>query len=51
VIVTVTGAGGLSGSPLNVRVDYAYRLLTLPDVVAGLTGDLELSAATVRRLE
>jgi hypothetical protein len=32
-------------------VDYAYRLLTLPDLVAGLTGDLELSAATVRRLE
>ncbi len=51
VTITVTGAGGPSGSPLSVRVDYAYRLLTLPDLVAGLTGDLGLSAETVRRLE
>ncbi len=51
VTVTVTGAGGPSGSPLSVRVDYAYRSLTLPELVAGLTGDLELSAQTVRRLE
>ena len=42
VTVTVTGAGGPSGSPLCVRVDYAYRLQTLPELVAGLTGDLEL---------
>ena len=51
VTVTVTGAGGPSGSPLSVRVDYAYRLQTLPELVAGLTGDLGLSAETVRRLE
>lgn len=51
VTVSVTGAGGPSGSPLSVRVDYAYQMLTLPDLVAGLTGDLKLSAETVRRLE
>ncbi len=51
VTVTVTGAGGSSGSPLSVRVDYAYRLQSLPELVAGLTGDLALSAETVRRLE
>ena len=51
VTVTVTGAGGPSGSPLSVRVDYAYHLQTLPELVAGLAGDLGLSAETVRRLE
>jgi hypothetical protein len=51
VTVTVTGAGGLSGSPLSVRVDYAYHWLTLPGLVSGLAGDLNLSAETVRRLE
>lgn len=51
VTVTVSGAGGPSGSPLSVRVDYAYHLLTLPDLVPGFTGNLQLSTETVRRLE
>jgi TadE-like protein len=51
VTITVAGAGGPSGSPLSVRVDYAYHLQTLPELVAGLAGDLDLSAETVRHLE
>jgi len=51
VTVTITGAGGPSGSPLSVRVDYTYHWLTLPGLLSGFTGDLMLSAETVRRLE
>ncbi|MCL4500917.1 MAG: pilus assembly protein [Deltaproteobacteria bacterium] len=51
VTVTITGAGGPSGSPLSVRVDYTYHWLTLPGLLSGWPGDLMLSAETVRRLE
>jgi Flp pilus assembly protein TadG len=51
VTITVAGAGGPSGTPLSVRVDYAYHFLALPNFVAGLVGDITLSAETVVRLE
>lgn len=51
VTVTVSGAGGASGSTLSIRVDYAYQFIALPAFVTGLTGNLNLSAETVTRLE
>jgi len=51
VTITVTGAGGPSGTPLTVRVAYVYHYLALPDFLAGLAGDLNLSAETVVRME
>ncbi len=51
VTVTVTGAGGASGSPLTVRVDYTYYLVGLPGFLSGWADSLHLSAETVKRLE
>jgi len=51
VTITVTGAGGASGTPLTVRVDYIYRFLGLPSFLAGWGDSLNLSAETVKRLE
>jgi Flp pilus assembly protein TadG len=51
VTVTVTGAGGASGTTLTVRVDYAYQFLVLPGFLAGLSDGLNLSAETAKRLE
>ncbi len=51
VTVTVTGAGGPSGSPLSVRVNYAYHWLALPGLASGFAGDLQLSSETVKWLE
>ncbi len=49
--VTVTGAGGSAGSLLDVRVDYTYQFLVLPNLVTGLTGDHTLVGETVMRME
>jgi Flp pilus assembly protein TadG len=51
VTITVTGAGGPSGTPLTVRVDYSYQFLGLPGFLAGWADSLNLSAETVKRLE
>lgn len=51
VTITVSGAGGGSGTPLTVRVDYVYHFLALPDFVTEMAGNLNLSAETVLRLE
>ncbi len=51
VTITVTGAGGSSGTPLTVRVDYVYHFLGLPRFLAGLCDSLTLSAESVKRLE
>lgn len=39
------------GSTLSVRVDYPYRFMVLPDFIAGLAGDLNLSADTAMNME
>lgn len=53
--VTVTGAGGNTGDSLNVKVDYTYQFLVLPqninDYLAGTLADLNLTAETVMRME
>jgi Flp pilus assembly protein TadG len=49
--ITVTGAGGTTGSPLGVKVDYTYNYLVLPRFITGLTGNLTLSAETIMLLE
>ena len=51
VTITVTGAGGVSGTPLAVRVDYTYHFLGLPSFLAGWADSLNLSAESVKRLE
>ncbi len=51
VTITVTGAGGASGTTLTVRVDYTYYFLGLPRFLAGLCDSVNLSAETVKRLE
>ncbi len=51
VSVSVTGAGGASGSPLPVRVDYSYHFLGLPRFLAGWADSLNLSAETTKWLE
>ncbi len=51
VTVAVTGAGGNLGDPLDVRVDYTYHFLLLPQFVASLGANLNLRAETVMRLE
>jgi len=52
--VTVAGAGGSTGAQLNVRVDYAYQFLVLPQDIYPLTGkmpDLNLTAETIMLME
>ena len=49
--VTVTGAGGSSSSLLDVKVAYTYQFMVLPRLVGSLTGELNLTAETVMRLE
>lgn len=51
VTITVTGAGGASGTPLTVRVDYTYHFLGLPSFLSGWADSLNLSAETAKRLE
>jgi Flp pilus assembly protein TadG len=51
VTITVTGAGGASGTPLAVRVDYTHHFLGLPSFLCGWADSLNLSAETVKRLE
>jgi Flp pilus assembly protein TadG len=49
--VEVSGAGGSTGTPLDVKVTYAYHFLVLPNFITGITGDLTLTAETVMRVE
>ena len=49
--ITVTGAGGASGTPLAVRLDYTYHFLGLPSFLDGWADSFSLSAETVKRLE
>ncbi len=39
------------GNTLSVRVDYPYRFMVLPEFIAGLAGDLNLSADTAMNME
>lgn len=52
-IVTVTPdpPPSTSGSLLNVRVDYTYNFLVLPDFITQMAGALNLSAVTTMRME
>ncbi len=49
--ITVTGAEGSSGSVLDVKVAYTYQFMVLPRLVESFTGELNLTAETVMRLE
>jgi len=49
LVLTITGAGGTSGSDLSVRADYALTPLVLP-ALSGLTSFC-LSADTVMKME
>jgi Flp pilus assembly protein TadG len=49
--LTVTGAGGSTGSLLDVNVTYIYHFLVLPQLVTTLSGDLTLVGETVMRME
>jgi Flp pilus assembly protein TadG len=49
--VSVAGAQGASGSDLTVSVTYPYTFLVLPNFATSLTDSLNLSAATVMKLE
>lgn len=51
VNINVTGAQGLSGTPLTVSVTYPYTFQVLPNFVSGLTGPLNLTANTVMLME
>lgn len=51
VTITVTGAGGVSGTPLAVRVDYTYHFLGLTNFLPGWADSFNLSAESVKRLE
>ncbi len=45
--IQVSGAGGPDGATLSVQVNYTYHFLVLPNFIAALTGNLNLSAGTV----
>lgn len=47
----VTGAGGAYPNPLTVTVTYSYGFLVLPNFITTLTGQINLSATTVMRME
>jgi Flp pilus assembly protein TadG len=53
--VTVTGAGGASGSALTVGVAYTYKFCVLPqninNYLAGKMADLNLTATTIMYME
>jgi len=54
--ITVTGAGGASGSNLDVTVDYTYQFFVLPNVMNRFMGGslptgINLTTDTVMRLE
>ncbi|MBM4284224.1 MAG: pilus assembly protein [Deltaproteobacteria bacterium] len=49
--ITVSGAGGDTGSPLTVIVSYPYSFQVLPPFVQGLVGTVNLTAETVMRME
>lgn len=51
VTVTAPGAGGASGSALNVNVVYPYTFQVLPQFVQGLVGSITLTADTVMLME
>jgi hypothetical protein len=54
-VPTVTGAGGDSGDPLTVRVDYRYDFLVLRPLVAltggAIPGSINQRAESVMRME
>lgn len=49
--ITVTGAGGASGSDLTVRVQYPTSLTVLSALIPGIPAILTLSGVAVMRLE
>jgi Flp pilus assembly protein TadG len=53
--VTVTGAGGASGAPLSVGIDYTYQFFVLPKDINNLLGgkmaNLNLAANAVMLME
>ncbi len=49
--ITVSGAGGVQGTPLSVRVDYPYEYVVLSHLIGLFAGPLTLSAETVMVLE
>jgi Flp pilus assembly protein TadG len=51
VTITVSGAGGSSGSSLTVTVSNAYHLNVLPGFVQSMVGDINISSTTVMRHE
>ncbi|MFP3563332.1 TadE/TadG family type IV pilus assembly protein [Paraburkholderia sp. SIMBA_030] len=51
-VVTVTQPGGpISGSPLQVKVSYAYQGLMLGSAMSSLTGPIVLNATAVMNYE
>jgi Flp pilus assembly protein TadG len=51
VAISVTGAGGASGAPLVVRVNYSYNFQVLPNFIESLAGSLGLTAETAMLME
>jgi Flp pilus assembly protein TadG len=49
--VSVSGAQGASGTDLTVSVTYPYTFIVLPNFAASLSDTLNLSAATLMKLE
>jgi Flp pilus assembly protein TadG len=49
--ISVTGAGGASGSSLTVAVTYPYSFQVLPSFVSGLTGTINLTANSIMLME
>ena len=49
--INVTGAQGISGSPLSVTVTYPYQFQVLPNFICGFTGSPDLTANTVMLME
>ncbi len=51
VTITVTGAGGASGTSLTVTVSCAYHFNVLPGFVQSMVGDINIASTTVMRHE
>ena len=51
VAITVAGAGGNSGDPLRVTIQYDYRLRVLPRFINGMLGRIDLRTDTIMRME
>jgi Flp pilus assembly protein TadG len=49
--ISVTGAGGTSGSQLTVNVTYPYTFQVLPNFVSTLAGSLTMNAKTIMLME